>query len=87
MVISNGGYIFQADGLLCQPLTIGAPVSVVALEFFVRNHSALFKVDKKHFARLESTLEFDVRWVHRQHTDFRCHDDFVVMGDIVTAGS
>ena len=53
------------------------------LEFLVGNEAAFVEIDQQHLARLQAPLHDDVFFRHRQHADFRSHDDAVVAGDDV----
>ena len=87
MIFTAVGQLVQGNALPCEPFAIRALGRNGCFELFVGNQAAFLKVQQEHFAGLQASLELDVCRVNMNHADFGCHDDFVVMGDVITAGT
>lgn len=70
-----------------QPLVVRATAGDIGLEFFVGDQTSLFEIDEEHLARLQAALDLDVVGIDVEHAHFAGHDDLVVVGDVVAAGT
>ena len=69
--------------LLFQPLPVGPFAGELHFQFFVRYQAPGEEVHQEHLARLQAAFFLDVFRVYRQYPDLGCHDDLVVVGQVV----
>ena len=84
MIFTAVGQLIQRDALPRQPLAVRALGCDDGFEFLVRNQTPFLEIQQEHFAWLQPPFELDVSRVNMNYTDLGCHDDFVVMGHVVT---
>ena len=80
---ADGRKLLQHDLRAGQPLAVGVGARQPPLQLVVGDDAALFEVDQQHLAGLQPPLGDDLLVRHRQHADFRRHDDQAVVGDDV----
>src|SRR5690606_36897612 len=80
-----GVQIRELDLLILDPFAERPRIGEAFLQLGIVDQATLGEIEQKHLARLQAALGFDIGGIDRQYTDFRRHDDLVVMGDVVTA--
>ena len=58
----------------------------LALDLLVRDDAAARGIDEEDAARVQPFLEHDVLGRDVEHADLGCHDDEVVLGDVIARG-
>ncbi len=78
--------VVDVHDVLPQPLGVGPGGGQFALDFVVAHDGAARRVDEQHAAGPQPILAHDAFGRHVEHTDFRRHDDQVVVRDEVARG-
>mmetsp|Transcript_21078 Transcript_21078/g.39507 ORF Transcript_21078/g.39507 Transcript_21078/m.39507 type:complete len:1048 (-) Transcript_21078:533-3676(-) len=82
------GPVLEVDGLVLQPLSVGALRRDLLLDLVVRDDPGRLKVDEEHLSGLEAVLDLDVLVLQLwDDSDLRREHDMVVLGDVVPGRS
>ena len=82
----GGGKILERDAVVGEPLTIGLGGIDALFDFLVGDDAAFLHVHEEHLAGAQAAFFDDGHRVEiGNDTDFRGHDDEVVVGDIIAA--
>ena len=76
----------EPNAKILDPLLIWLGFAQRGLELLVIDHSALLKINQKHFPRLQSPLADDLGLGHRQDARLRSHDHQIVICNAVARG-
>ena len=76
----------QPNAKVLDPLLIWLGFTQGGLELLVIDHSALLKINQKHFSWLQSPFADDLGLGHRQDARLRRHDHQIIIGNAVTRG-
>ena len=57
---------------------------ILLFQFVIVDHAALYRIHQKQFARVQTFLQYDMLFIDRQYTDFRCQHQRIIIGNIVT---
>src|SRR4051794_29270634 len=76
----------QADQFLLKPGSEIVTIRHSAFKFSIVNYSPCKGIDKKHFAWLQSSFQYNALWVNLNCTNFRRADNAVIIHYIVAAG-
>ncbi len=85
--ISAARKIVQRDHVLVEPFRPRPLFDQIALDLVVVDDPALLDVDQENLARLQPPFLGDILRLDRQHADFAGHDDQIILGDVIPAGS
>ena len=79
--------IFQFDQVVFQPFAIGMLFSQGGFDFLVRNDAPFLRIDEEDAAGLEAAFMRDALGLDVEDADLGGHDNEVVLGHVITAGT
>ncbi len=75
------GQLMQLELRMLQPFLIGLGFRECALDLFIFDDAALFRIDEEHLAGLQPPFANDLFFGNRKHAAFRSHDDVIIVRD------
>ncbi len=76
--------IFKIEQLQVEPFAVRLSFGVVFLELFIRNQSAFYGIDQKHFSGFKSRLRDDLFRIKVENANFRGEDKLAVFRNVVS---
>ena len=57
---------------------------ILLFQLMIIDHTAFYGIDQKQFARVQTFFQYDMLFIDRQHTYFRCQHQRIIIGNIIT---
>ena len=85
--LGAGGQRFQFDQIVFEPLAVGMLCGEGGFDFLVGDDATFLRVDEEDAAGLQAAFVRDAFGLDVEDADFGGHDDEVVLGHVVAAGT